>query len=499
MTTRFRSLFSKASALCAIALVAAAFTGCGDDGFADNVGKAKMSLSLPNGSTVNSVSYSITGNGIMPITGTVDISSAGSKVSFLVSGIPQGTNYSVRLDAVSTDNTTTCGGSATFNITANQTTSVTVLLQCTNNNTGRVAVNGLWCPELTAYSASPLAVGVGGTIDVSASALDLNPSDDATATFKWTASAGTFADATAGSTKYTCSTAGAQTITIKVSATSPTVDVTGCNDSSTVTVTCVPLSCGNGTLDPGEQCDPPNGTTCDTNCFQIPVCGNGVVEAPVGPYVAEQCDPPNGTTCSATCQNIPIVCGNGIVQPGEQCDPPNGTTCSPTCQNLAAPTCGDGVVNQASEQCDPPAAATNFTAACDASCKITGQSLCGACETSKCDAFFAATGAWGCGGLTGTALTNCNALLSCIRTNHCATASGDAQPCYCGNVSDAVCLGGGAVGVCKTQYETAAGTTDFNTIINGFVDPTTTFGLVDNQITCDGDTSAPSCTAVCPL
>jgi hypothetical protein len=61
-------------------------------------------------------------------------------------------------------------------------------------------------------------------------------------------------------------------------------------------------------------------------------------------------------------------------------------------------------------------------------------------------------------------------------------------------------LGGAANGKCKTQYETAAGTTDFNVIINGFVDPTTTFGRVNNEITCDGDTSsAPSCTTVCPL
>jgi cysteine-rich repeat protein len=466
----------------------------------DLAGNAKMFLSLPNGATVNTVSYTISGNGITPIMGTVDVSGVGGKVSFVVSGIPQGNNYLVKLDAVSTDGSTTCGGQANFNITAKQTTQATVVLQCGGNNTGSLQVNGVWCPQASSFSASPLVVGVGGTINVSAAAIDLDPSDDATVTFAWSATAGTFAAANMATTTYTCSAAGQQTLTIKVSATSPTVDVTACNDSNTITVTCVPISCGNGTLDPGEECDPPNGTTCDANCLQIPVCGNGVVEAPVGPYMAEQCDPPNGTTCSATCQNIAIVCGNGIVQPGEQCDPPNGTTCSPTCQNLAAPMCGDGVINQASEQCDPPAPATNFTPACTATCTIGVDSLCGQCETSKCDTFFAAPNAWGCASLTGTALTNCKALLACIRTNHCATASGDAQPCYCGTVSDALCLGGGGNGVCKTAYETAAGTTDFNVIIGGFVDPTTTFGLVDNQITCDGDTTTtPSCTTVCPL
>jgi hypothetical protein len=485
-------------ALLAIALCAAGLAGCGVED-SENAGSANMSLTLPDGSIVNSVKYSITGNGITPIGGTIDVSSSGAKVSFLVSGIPAGTGYSVRLDATSTDGKTTCGGSATFNVVAGQTTQVTVLLQCLNNSTGRVQVNGVFCPQLTSFSAAPLAVSVGATIDVSAAALDLDPSDDTTPTFAWSATAGSFVAATAATTKYNCSAAGSQTLTIKVSAKSPTIDATGCNDSSTVVVTCVPLSCGNGKIDTGEECDPPNGTSCDKNCLSVPICGNGVVEAPVGPYTPEQCDPPNGTTCSATCQNIPIVCGNGIVQPGEQCDPPNGTTCSATCQNITGPKCGDGIV-QAGEDCDPPSTpATNFSPACDANCKFTGQSKCGTCEAGKCDGFFGSPGAWGCAGLTGTQLTNCQALLSCIRTNHCAP-TGDAQPCYCGTATDVQCLGGSGNGVCKTQYETAAGTTDFNVIINGFVDPSTVFGRVDNEVTCDGDTSSPPlCTAVCPL
>jgi hypothetical protein len=486
------------AALCAVAVMAAALAGCKDK-TDDQVGSATANLTLPNGTTLNKVNYTISGNGITPITGSVDVSGAGAKVSFLVSGIPQGTGYTIKLDAVSTDMSTTCGGQATFNIVAKQTTSVTVVLQCSGNNSGRVQVNGVWCPELTAYSASPLAVGVGGTIDVSASALNLDPSSDATPTFAWTATAGSFASASAAMTKYNCSSAGSQTITIKVSASSPTVDVTACNDSASINVTCVPLTCGNGKLDPGEECDPPNGTTCDTNCLQIPVCGNGVVEAPVGPYPAEQCDPPNGTTCDSKCQLIPIVCGNGIVQPGEDCDPPNGTTCDSTCHFIKADVCGDGVV-KAPEQCDPPAAATDFTPACSSMCMFTGQSLCGACEASKCDKFYGQPNAWGCGSLTGTALTNCQALLSCIRTNHCATKAGDAQPCYCGTATDAACLGGMGNGVCRTAYETAAGTTDPNVITTKFVDPTNPIGLVDNEITCDGDTtSTPSCTMVCPL
>jgi cysteine-rich repeat protein len=58
--------------------------------------------------------------------------------------------------------------------------------------------------------------------------------------------------------------------------------------------------CGNGRLDPGEECDagPGNGTgSCDAQCRST--CGNGVVQAP------EQCDDGNrvsGDGCSASCQ-----------------------------------------------------------------------------------------------------------------------------------------------------------------------------------------------------
>ncbi len=52
---------------------------------------------------------------------------------------------------------------------------------------------------------------------------------------------------------------------------------------------CLPSTCGDGCVDPstGEQCDPPNGTTCGADCKLLPVCGNGVLEA------GEQCDDGN--------------------------------------------------------------------------------------------------------------------------------------------------------------------------------------------------------------
>jgi hypothetical protein len=504
MTTHVTAPRSRLAAMvAAFALMIAAVAGCSNSTPGpDNqpTGSASVAITIPGGSTINSVSYTISGNGITPVTGTVNVAAAGSTVSFIVNGLPVGTGYLVRVEATSTDMSTRCVGQASFNVTAGAQTRVTVLLQCTGGNTGGVVVNGVFCPTLASYTVSPLAVAVGGQLDVSATANDFDTSDNVTPTFAWTASAGTFVAGSSATTKYNCSSAGMQTLTVKVSATSPTISVTACDDHSSTSVMCVPLSCGNGTVGAGEQCDPPNGTTCDNNCLQIPVCGNNTVEAPAGPYPAEQCDPPNGTTCSATCQNIPVVCGNGIVQPGEQCDPPNGTTCSATCQNLAMATCGDGVINQPSEQCEPPnTPATNFGQGCNATCQRTGNTLCGTCEAGKCDAFFGGPGAWGCAGLTGTAKTNCEALVTCIRTTHCAAATNDAQACYCGTATDLACLTGAANGSCKAQYEAAGGTTDPGALAGLFTDPSSPVGLADNQITCDADTGTPSCRNVCPL
>jgi hypothetical protein len=165
-----------------------------------------------------------------------------------------------------------------------------------------------------------------------------------------------------------------------------------CNPSSVTTTTSTPGStttttlhglCGNGTVDPGEQCDPGSsaggsftcapGQTCTPQCTcSTPgLCGNGVVDP------GEECDPGSaggafacmpGVSCSAQCTcggatttlcdvsttttstttpptttTVPGTCGNGVHDPGEECDPscgsPSGSFTCPSGSECDASTC----------------------------------------------------------------------------------------------------------------------------------------------------------------
>jgi fibro-slime domain-containing protein len=178
-------------------------------------------------------------------------------------------------------------------------------------------------------------------------------------------------------------------------------------------------ACGNGVLDPGEQCDDGNTTsgdgcssTCqlengyacgdpDTACVPTHVCGNGILED------NEQCDDHNtasGDGCSTSCQleagwtcPVPGIrctaaeCGDGIVAGYEQCDDGNGSNgdgCSSTCQieqgwmcppmtSCSKTTCGDGSA-QGTEECDD--GNDNLGDGCDPLCQREPVCTNGVCE-----------------------------------------------------------------------------------------------------------------------
>jgi hypothetical protein len=98
-------------------------------------------------------------------------------------------------------------------------------------------------------------------------------------------------------------------------------------------------TCGNGTKEGNEACDDgaSGGSDCNADCT-TPACGDDIVNtqfSPPGGSGVEQCEPPNTTTCDAHCRNLPPVtvtpvCPNGIQEHGEQCDGSDfdGFTCT---------------------------------------------------------------------------------------------------------------------------------------------------------------------------
>jgi fibro-slime domain-containing protein len=171
-----------------------------------------------------------------------------------------------------------------------------------------------------------------------------------------------------------------------------------------------PMLCGNGVLDPNEQCDEgqfksspgctqlcqiEQGWSCPTPgqaCVRTEVCGNGLLEPPEG---CDDGNTKNGDGCSSTCTvetgyRCPVpgkpcipICGDGVIEGSETCDDGNtmnGDGCSSTCQRepgatcpgtVQAPmagkctlaTCGNGVV-EAGESCDCGTDPTTFPSGC---------------------------------------------------------------------------------------------------------------------------------------
>jgi cysteine-rich repeat protein len=107
-------------------------------------------------------------------------------------------------------------------------------------------------------------------------------------------------------------------------------------------------TCGNGTVDAGEECDDGgDSATCDADCTKRS-CGDGYKNSVAG----ELCDWGEPGPCDRDC--TPVVCGDGYWnQSLEECDDGNttddGNGCSTQC---TLNKCGDGKIQGPWEQCD---------------------------------------------------------------------------------------------------------------------------------------------------
>ena len=250
----FRTI-GKASILAILTSTAFITAGCGErsSSTTNNGSLGSVDIALVQGGvTINTVSYTITGPNNFMKSGSINVANS-QTLSAVIGGIPAGNGYTITLTATGTDGTTSCGGSAMFNVTAGAVTKVNLTLDCHQAaNTGSVSVNGTInvCPNLDAVSASPASVAVGASLSVSAAADDPDNGPSPLA-YSWTASSGTLAGAKTASPTFTCNATGTATLSVTVSDGDPQascaaqgsvqVTCTGHNDAALLVPTATPI------------------------------------------------------------------------------------------------------------------------------------------------------------------------------------------------------------------------------------------------------------------
>lgn len=150
--------------------------------------------------------------------------------------------------------------------------------------------------------------------------------------------------------------------------------------------TSVLATCGNGTVDPGEECDDGNfndGDSCSPTCKNIaptptPTPTVTQTPTPIPPTNTRTNTPLPAATPTRTATLVVTtatptptpesVCGDGVTEGVEQCDDGNTTNNDACKNNCDLNVCGDGFANTGVEQCDDG----NLVAGdgCDGNCLV---------------------------------------------------------------------------------------------------------------------------------
>jgi hypothetical protein len=234
-----RSTAMRAAAVLSLA-GACALGGCTDtdnDAPAADTDTGKVQFALSgSGVSFSSAGYTVMGPADFSKTGTMTVTDG--TLSGFIGGIPVGAGYSITIDAVATDGSVACSGTATFDVISHQTTPVVVPLVCRETGSGgslSVTDTVNVCPAFDSVLADPESAPVGTAVALTATAHDRD-NGPAALSYHWIASDGTFDDADVASPTYTCpASPETVTLTVTVSDGGP-----GCSTSASVTVTCTP-------------------------------------------------------------------------------------------------------------------------------------------------------------------------------------------------------------------------------------------------------------------
>ena len=226
------------------------------------VSELQANLTLPNGTVINSINYTVSGS-LLPLarSGVVNLANS-TQLRFRVGNLPVGPGYTMAL-AGTTVAGESCAGTAGFTIADNLVTTLTMTLVCGSGVVAEVDANGdvsvsvevvneagVVCPVVTGISALPLEVTVGSSL-----LLQGFTSSGTGASFAWAGPGGTFSAATSAASSYLCTDGGDHTLTFGL--TKP-----GCSPSTApVTVTCT----GGTVVDAGVDSAVPDSAVPDSS------------------------------------------------------------------------------------------------------------------------------------------------------------------------------------------------------------------------------------------
>lgn len=194
----------------------------------------------------------------------------------------------------------------------------------------------------------------------------------------------------------------------------PASDGTGCGSNGACLVgMCVPATCGNGTVESGEQCDfgsdnglvpgcnidctfSCSGTSCDDGdaCNGVETCDPVVHNGASGQACSPGTPETDGTTCGTNmiCKNaacVAGVCGDGFVTGTEECDDANQTA-GDGCQNDCTFSCVSTDSNRnctPADMCAGQGTCNDTTHVCAAGTRLPDNTFCGTtgfCKTGVC-------------------------------------------------------------------------------------------------------------------